>query len=114
MPDDIGGIVCRECGGSGCKDCNSTGWASQYYYTHQASGKGAVDIVPMPYGKILPSLVGSHNYNTDATHDRWVVLCPGCESDHVCCISPKHNDIGSRGLWFCISCQDSWRYEIEH
>jgi len=73
------------------------------------------NIVPMPYGKLLPSLIGSYNYNREDTLDWLVQLCPNCSSDNVCCLDPKFNpDIESAGRWFCISCQDSWRYEIEH
>lgn len=69
----------------------------------------------MPYGKIYPSLVGSYNYNRYYTPDWLMTYCPNCESDNVCCLSNETNpEIGSLGLWFCITCQDSWRYELEH
>lgn len=70
--------------------------------------------VPMPYGKIYPSLQGSYSYNHENTLPQWIILCPNCGSDHVCCIDPKYNpDIESAGRWFCITCRDSWRYEFE-
>ena len=74
------------------------------------------NIAPMPYGKLYPSLVGSYNYNDDRTPDWLIHLCPNCQSDNVCCLDYKHNPEieDSYGRWFCITCQDSWRYEIEH
>jgi len=70
--------------------------------------------VPMPYGKLTPSLLGSYNYNTEHTPDWLVILCPNCGSDNVCCLSPTFNPgLDRRGRWFCISCHDSWEYEVE-
>lgn len=68
------------------------------------------DIVPLPYGKLTPSLVGSYNYNTEHTSDWLIILCPNCQSDNVCCLSLLDYP---EGRWFCISCQDSWIYGLE-
>jgi len=74
----------------------------------------AIDIAPMPYGTMYPNLTGSYNYNTQHTPADWIILCPNCGSDNVCCLDIKHNpDIETSGLWYCISCRDSWRYEQE-
>ncbi len=70
----------------------------------------ATNTVPVPCGKILPSLHGSYNYNTEGTPDWLVVLCPNCGSDNVCCLNLEDYP---EGRWFCISCRDSWRYECE-
>ena len=114
MPIGVGGIVCRGCGGSGCSACNSSGWADSYYLSHIHAGKNLYDIVPMPYGKLdYPDLRCSYSYNDADTPEDWVVHCPACSSDHVCCLSPFLNELESAGLWFCISCHDSWRYERE-
>lgn len=85
------------------------------------------EVVPMPYGKILPDLRGSYNYNKDRDYYEinWLAdiffgyledtLCPNCGSSNVCCLDPTFNPgIESRGRWYCISCYDSWRYELEH
>ena len=72
------------------------------------------DIVPLPYGKLTPSLRGSYNYNDEHTPAEWIILCPNCNSDNVCCLSPKFNpELEEYGRWFCISCQDSWVYGLE-
>ncbi len=73
------------------------------------------DTVPMPLGKITPSLTGSYSYNTDNTPDWLMHFCPNCQSDNVCVISPTFNlEIEEpRRRWFCISCQDSWEYVVE-
>ena len=76
------------------------------------------ELVPMPYGKILPDLTDCYDPNEDE-EDR--ILCPGCGSDHVVGLSEEHNPDCSvngenrtpSGRWFCISCQDSWCYERE-
>jgi len=73
----------------------------------------ATDIAPMPYGTLYPDLRGSYNYNTEHTPEDWVILCPNCDSDNVCCLSPAFNPDLDRGRWFCISCHDSWEYEKE-
>jgi len=71
------------------------------------------DVVPMPLGKIIPDLTSSYNHNDEGTPDWMVVLCPNCNSDHVCCLDPEHNrDLDEpAGRWFCISCHDSWEYK---
>jgi len=68
------------------------------------------DIVPIPCGKLTPSLAGSYNYNTDNTPDWLVQRCPNCSSDNVCCLSHLYYP---EGRWFCISCYESWVYERE-
>lgn len=74
----------------------------------------AFDTVPMPYGKLTPSLIGSYNYNENDMSDWLIILCPNCGSDNVCCLSPEFNpELDERGRWFCISCQDSWEYHRE-
>ena len=72
------------------------------------------EIVPMPYGKLLPDL-------TDCYRISEPFLCPGCGSDNTVGLSEKYNPDCSvngenrtpSGRWFCISCQDSWCYERE-
>lgn len=73
------------------------------------------DTVPLPYGKLTPSLAGSYNYNTEGMSDWLIILCPNCQSDNVCCLNPKFNPEIEEdlGRWFCISCHDSWRYGLE-
>lgn len=79
-------------------------------------------IVPLPMGKILPDLRGSYPANEEHTSDWLRISCPNCQSDNVVSISPAFNpdycyeesvDMATVGLWFCISCQDSWRYGEE-
>lgn len=67
------------------------------------------DIVPMPYGKLLPNLDECYYINSDNTPDWLMMYCPNCGSDHVVGL-PDYYDAD----WFCISCHDSWCYEREH
>ncbi|KKN72644.1 hypothetical protein LCGC14_0408860 [marine sediment metagenome] len=78
--------------------------------------------IPLPAGKILPDLRGSGQANTEDTPDWLMILCPNCNSDNVVSISPVFNpnecydsvlNKPTKGLWFCISCQDSWRYGFD-
>ena len=70
------------------------------------------NLQPMPRGKMLPSLVGSYNYNSKDTPSYLVMSCPACGSENVCCLSDKYNpELDGLGRWFCISCQESWEYE---
>ena len=72
------------------------------------------NIVPMPYGPLNPSLQGSYSYNSEDTPDWLMKYCPNCSSPNVCCLDPDFNpELDHRGRWFCISCHDSWEYEIE-
>lgn len=73
------------------------------------------DLVPLPLGKITPSLIGSYSYNTEDTPDWLIILCPNCGSDNVCVLDPIWNrDLEEpQRRWFCISCQDSWKYGYE-
>ena len=59
-----------------------------------------------PLGHILPSLVGSYNYNHDYTPEWMRIYCPSCNSDNVCFL-PDYD------RWFCISCHSSWIYVRE-
>jgi len=112
MPVRNDGIICRECGGTGCPACNQSGYSYRRVdeQPHKA-GFADIPIVPMPYGKILPDLTGSHYDEHES--------CPGCGSNHVVALSsqlnpwiPEENETpGCR--WFCITCQDSWCYERE-
>ena len=112
MPVRNDGIICRECGGSGCESCNHTGYS--YMRRQEAQQSADIPIVPMPYGKILPDLTGSHSVDDD-----WAV-CPACGSNNVVCLDSKYNpwvdeeNNTPSSRWFCISCQDSWCYEREH
>ena len=74
----------------------------------------ADNIVPMPYGKILPDLSDCRYPNIPEPQYLDPILCPNCGSDNIAGISPRTNDVGSWGLWYCISCDDSWRYELDH
>ena len=72
------------------------------------------DVAPQPYGKLTPSLTGSYNYNTEHTPPDWIILCPNCNSDNVCCLDPKFNpELDGEVRWFCISCQDSWECHLD-
>ena len=72
------------------------------------------EIVPLPCGTLYPSLAGSYNYNSGSTPDWLTILCPNCNSDNVCYLSPVFNpELDSYGRWFCISCYDSWEYGRE-
>ena len=65
------------------------------------------DTVPLPHGKLYPSLRDSYNYNKECTPEWLITLCPNCGSDHTCCLSPKYNP---ERIWYCISCNESWEY----
>ncbi len=79
------------------------------------------DTVPMPYGKVLPNLAGCSYPNDPELQYLSKILCPNCKSDNVVGINPLFNafvddvvaGLPSWGRWFCISCCDSWRYELE-
>ena len=80
------------------------------------------DTAPMPYGKILPDLRGCTYPNIPEPQYLDKMLCPNCGSDNVVGVNPVFNpdecyDIylgrPTEGLWFCISCRDSWRYELD-
>ena len=110
MPVRNDGIICQECGGIGCQPCSYSGYS--YTRSQEASEHTLSDIVPMPYGKILPDLT-----NCSCPNDPWPeylspILCPNCGSDNVIELSKEHNPDAAD--WFCISCQDSWCYEREH
>ncbi len=79
------------------------------------------EVVPMPYGKMMPDLTGCRQGNYDYTPDWLMTYCPNCGSDNVVGLNPAFNpdvddivSFPSWGRWFCISCYDSWRYELEH
>ena len=78
------------------------------------------NIVPMPYGKMMPDLTGCSYPNIPEPQYVSKILCPNCGSDNVAGLNPAfnqlddHSRISSWGRWFCISCQDSWRYEYDH
>lgn len=122
MPIGLGGIVCRECGGSGCQACGSSGYSQSYFKEHGIleAKQLSDDIVPMPYGKILPDLTDCSYPNIPWPQYLDPILCPNCGSDNVVGLDDKHNpDVVEDnntpgGRWFCISCQDSWCYEREH
>ena len=77
------------------------------------------DVVPMPYGKILPDLTDCEYPNEGWEGYLDDILCPNCGSDNVVILdkqaNPWLNDeqeiLAER--FFCISCQDSWCYERE-
>lgn len=77
------------------------------------------DVAPVPYGHNEYDMRGSYQPNDDHTSIWLLIVCPSCQSENVVGISPDYNDIpdrngiSSRGLWYCISCGDSWRYERE-
>ena len=127
------GCICPDCGSRNTYySCLNISWACMncdelFTPKPYAPSVPNADVVPMPYGKILPDLRGSYNYNKDREYYEvnWLAdiffgyledtLCPNCGSDNVCCLDPTFNpEIESRGRWFCIACHDSWRYELEH
>lgn len=79
------------------------------------------DIVPLPYGKLIPDLRGCNYINEPEPKCFDKILCPNCGSDNVVGLSPAFNPevddvvegFPSWGRWFCISCHDSWRYGLE-
>lgn len=120
MPLRNDGIICLECGGAGCPACNNTGYSYQRVSEPPSKSWADEDIVPMPYGKLLPSLIDALYPNEPVWSElTGPILCPACGSDHVAGLSSLHNPRvvdenrtpGCR--WFCISCMDSWCYERE-
>lgn len=71
------------------------------------------NIVPMPYGKMLPILIDAYYPPIDN------IICPACDSNHVCAPSTVLNpglleeNLTPGCRWFCITCQESWCYERE-
>ena len=104
--------VCDNCKGEGCELCYGTGAIVIHPKSYGYSPTGSIDLVPMPYGKILPDLTNCHYVNEPD-------LCPNCGSDHVVGLDKRHNPFieEEQGIlsnrWFCITCQDSWCYERE-
>jgi len=91
-----------------CERCKCT---FDYCY-EEVHGALIVESVPMPYGKLFPSLLDSCSYDYDGMPEEWRTFCPSCGSDNVCVISPKFNpELEGDTRWFCITCKDSWKYK---
>lgn len=111
--------VCPECNGKGCDTCHSTGRTVKWHEVPDYSPINIADLMPMPYGKMLPDLTDCEYPNEEEDNYFEPMLCPGCSSTNIVILDHIHNpelieeQVGLGDRWFCISCQDSWCYERE-